>query len=168
MFSRRSAPLSQHNAGLIEYAWQMTRHESRRHRSARLGVVLAVAIVLLALAGGIVPALLPDSWIGRDARWVAAAAIFAASYLALAVGRIPGLAIDRAGVALVGASLMVASGALPLDAAYRAIDLDTLTLLLGMMIVVANLSLSGFFALAGAWVMARARRPLVLLAVVAA
>jgi len=31
----------------------------------------------------------------------------------------PGLAIDRAGVALVGASLMVASGALPPDEAYN-------------------------------------------------
>ena len=56
MFSRRSAPLSQNNAGPIEYAWRMTRHGSRRHRSTPLGVVLAVAIVVLALAGGIVPA----------------------------------------------------------------------------------------------------------------
>ena len=77
-------------------------------------------------------------------RKVAAAAIFAASYLALAIGKVPGLSIDRAGVALVGACLMVASGALPLEDAYKAIDLDTITLLLGMMIVVANLRLSGF------------------------
>ena len=93
---------------------------------------------------------------------------FAASYVALAFGRVPGLAIDRAGVALVGASLMVASGALPLDEAYKAIDLDTLTLLLGMMILVANLRLSGFFAMTGGWVMRRAHRPLALLAAVAA
>jgi Na+/H+ antiporter NhaD/arsenite permease-like protein len=39
-------------------------------------------------------------------------------------------------VALVGACLMVAGGALPLAKAYKAVDLDTLTLLLGMMIVV--------------------------------
>src|SRR5271156_2961421 len=65
--------------------------------------------------------------------------------IALAVGRIPGLNIDRAGIALVG---MVASGALPLEPACRAIDLDTITLLLGVMIVVANLRLSGFFAIA--------------------
>src|SRR5258705_10808398 len=168
MFSRRSAPLSQHNAGPSDYAWQMPRDGRRRHRSAPLGIVLAVAIVLLALAGGIVPALLPGTWVGRDARWVAAAAIFAASYLALAVGRIPGLAIDRAGVALVGACLMVAGGALPLEDAYKAVDLDTLTLLLGMMIVVANLRLSGFFAQASAWMMRRAHHPLALLAAVTA
>jgi Na+/H+ antiporter NhaD/arsenite permease-like protein len=54
---------------------------------------------------------------------------------------------------------MVASGALSLDDAYKAVDLDTITLLLGMMIVVANLRLSGFFAVANAWVMAHARSP---------
>jgi ATP dependent DNA ligase-like protein/citrate transporter len=97
-----------------------------------------------------------------------AAAIFAASYLALAVGRVPGLAIDRAGVALVGACLMVAGGALPIVDAYKAVDLDTLTLLLGMMIVVANLRLSGFFTQASGWVMRRAHYPNALLAAVTA
>ena len=77
---------------------------------------------------------------------VAAIVIFVGSYLALAIGRIPGLSIDRAGIALVGAGLMVASGALPLEDAYKAVDLETITLLLGMMIVVASLRLSGFFA----------------------
>jgi Na+/H+ antiporter NhaD/arsenite permease-like protein len=140
----------------------------RRRRSATLGVVLAVTIVLLALAGGLAPSLLPGTWAAQDAPSVAAASIFATSYLALAVGRVPGLAIDRAGVALVGACLMVAGGALPLAEAYKAVDLDTLTLLLGMMIVVANLRLSGFFTLASAWVMRRAHYPLALLAAVTA
>src|ERR1700730_15135961 len=140
----------------------------RRRRLATLSVVSAVAIVLLALAGGLASSLLPGTLVGQDARWAAAAAIFATSYLALAVGRIPGLAIDRAGVALVGACLMVAGGALPLEDAYRAVDLDTLTLLLGMMIVVANLRLSGFFAQVSGWVMRRAHHPLALLAAVTA
>src|SRR5580704_14833170 len=144
----------------------MAGHGGARRRSATLGVVFAVTIVLLALAVGLAPALLPDTLAGRDAQSVAAAAIFAASYLTLAVGRVPGLAIDRAGVALVGACLMVASGTLPLEDAYKAVDLDTLTLLLGMMIVVANLRLSGFFAQASAWVMRRAHHPLALLAAV--
>jgi len=39
----------------------------------------------------------------------------------------------------------VGSGALSLDEAYQAIDLDTITLLLGTMIVVVSLRLSGFF-----------------------
>jgi Na+/H+ antiporter NhaD/arsenite permease-like protein len=147
----------------------MIGHRSwRRRRLARLGVVSAITIVLVALVGGLAPSLLPGTLVERDARWIAAAAIFAASYVALAIGRVPGLAIDRAGVALVGASLMVASGALSLDEAYKAVDLDTLTLLLGMMILVANLRLSGFFVMAGGWVMRRAHRPLTLLAAVTA
>jgi Na+/H+ antiporter NhaD/arsenite permease-like protein len=99
---------------------------------------------------------------------VAAGVIFVGSYLALAIGRIPGLSIDRAGIALVGAGLMVASGSLPLEDAYKAVDLDTITLLLGMMIVVASLRLSGFFAVANGWVRAHARRPLTLLVAVVA
>jgi Na+/H+ antiporter NhaD/arsenite permease-like protein len=140
----------------------------RRRRLSTLSVISAIIIVLLALAGGLAPSVLPGTLVGRDARWVAAAAIFAASYLALAVGRVPGLAIDRAGVALVGACLMVAGGALPLVDAYKAVDLDTLTLLLGMMIVVANLRLSGFFTQESGWVMRRAHYPLALLAAVTA
>jgi Na+/H+ antiporter NhaD/arsenite permease-like protein len=103
-----------------------------------------------------------------ESRSLAAAVIFVGSYLALAVGRIPGLNIDRAGIALVGAGLMVASGALPLEDAYKAVDLDTITLLLGMMIVVANLRLSGFFAAANAWVGRHAHRPTILLGAVVA
>jgi hypothetical protein len=68
-----------------------------RRGSATLSVVLAGAIVLLALAGGLTQSLLPDTLVGRDAPSVVAAVIFTASYLALAVGRIPGLARrDRA------------------------------------------------------------------------
>jgi Na+/H+ antiporter NhaD and related arsenite permeases len=58
---------------------------------------------------------------------------------------------------------MVASGTLTLDQAYKAVDLDTLTLLLGMMIIVAHLRLAGFFQLAAAWVGEHAHRPALLL-----
>jgi Na+/H+ antiporter NhaD/arsenite permease-like protein len=61
---------------------------------------------------------------------------------------------------------MVACGALSLGEAYRAIDLGTLTLLLGMMIVVANLRLSGFFETVSAWAATRAHYPLLLLTAV--
>ena len=97
---------------------------------------------------------------------IAALAIFGATYLVIAIGRLPGLQLDRAGAALVGASLMVGLGVLPLDEAYRAVDFDTIILLLGMMIVVANLRLSGFFRLVNGWVARQARHPLVLLAAI--
>jgi di/tricarboxylate transporter len=94
---------------------------------------------------------------------IAAITIFTGTYLFIAIGKLPGYQLDRAGAALLGASLMVGLGAVSLDQAYRAIDFDTITLLLGMMILVANLRLSGFFRLASNWVVARARRPLILL-----
>src|SRR5712672_2852500 len=96
----------------------------------------------------------------------AAIAIFAITYLVVAIGRLPGFRLDRAGAALVGASLMVAVGALPLEEAPKAIDFDTIILLLGVMIVVANLRLSRFFRLVNGWVVTRARHPMVLLTAV--
>lgn len=132
-----------------------------------VGVTLVGFVVACALIAALVPALQPNSPVfGTDIRKVAAALIFSSCYLALAVGKVPGLSIDRAGVALVGASLMVASGALSLDEAYKAIDLDTITLLLGTMIVVVSLRLSGFFAVATTWILDHAKRPFILLCAV--
>ncbi len=98
-----------------------------------------------------------------DWQTVAALVIFAGTYFVIAVGKLPGYRLDRAGAALLGAALMVGLGVPPLEAAYRAIDFDTITLLLGMMILVANLKLSGFFRLVNGFIMTRARHPLVLL-----
>jgi Na+/H+ antiporter NhaD/arsenite permease-like protein len=92
-----------------------------------------------------------------------AALIFVATYTVVALGRLPFFRLDRTGAALLGASLMVASGTLSLPEAYRAIDFDTITLLLGMMIVVAHLRLSGFFSVATGFVAREARAPVILL-----
>jgi Na+/H+ antiporter NhaD/arsenite permease-like protein len=94
---------------------------------------------------------------------IAAALIFVATYVILAIGKIPVYRIDRAGAALLGGSLMVGVGVLSAEEAYRAIDFDTITLLLGMMIVVANLRVSGFFRLVNHWVTLHVRHPLTLL-----
>ena len=145
-------------------------HDDKPVRWARVaGIALVVLVIAIALIAAVAPGLLPARpRIDEDTRKVAAAVIFAASYLALAIGKVPGLSIDRAGVALVGAGLMVASGALSLEDAYKAIDLDTITLLLGMMIVVASLRLSGFFAIATTWVVEHAKSPVMLLCAVTA
>lgn len=92
--------------------------------------------------------------------------IFGATYAALAVGKIPGLKMDRAGIALVGAAAMLAFGVLDLDDAARAVDYETIVLLFGMMIVVSYLRLSGFFALATERIAAHCSGPRTLLAVV--
>jgi Na+/H+ antiporter NhaD/arsenite permease-like protein len=94
--------------------------------------------------------------------------IFAITYLVLAIGRLPGFRIDRTGAAIIGASFMVGVNALSLNEAYRAINFDTIILLFGMMIVVANLQLSGFFALVAERVVERAHSPLLLLIAIVA
>ncbi len=73
--------------------------------------------------------------------------IFALTYCGLALGKIPGLRIDRAGIAFVGAVLILITGILSLADATspESIDFKTLFLLLGMMIVVGSLRLSGVF-----------------------
>ena len=94
---------------------------------------------------------------------LAAILIFGLTYVVMAIGRMPGLRIDRTGAAIIGASLMVAANVLTVDEAWAAINSDTVILLFGMMIVVASLRLSGFFTVVSAWVVEHAHRPLVLL-----
>lgn len=76
---------------------------------------------------------------------IAPLVVFALTYLLIAGVRLPGLRLDRTEAALVGAVAMVAVGGLPLREAYAAINLDTLCLLLGMMVMVACLAEARFF-----------------------
>src|SRR5262249_4211306 len=101
-----------------------------------------------------------------DWRRALALATFVASYVGLGLGRVPGLRVDRTGVAIIGAAVMVVSGAVPWADAVVAVDAPTLVLLFGMMIVTAYLRLSGFFGLVMTWALRRARTPLALLAAV--
>jgi Na+/H+ antiporter NhaD/arsenite permease-like protein len=101
-----------------------------------------------------------------DLTTAAATAIFLFTVAVVAAGSFPGLRVDRTGAAVIGAALMVGTGVLAPQQAYAAINLDTIALLFGMMIVAANLRLSGFFGLVSAWVVRHVRRPLWLLAAI--
>jgi Na+/H+ antiporter NhaD/arsenite permease-like protein len=90
-------------------------------------------------------------------------AILFFTYLVLALGRAPYLKIDRTGAAIVGATLMVASGVISLDDAYRHIDFRTLVLLYGMMLLIAHLQMARFFSATVRWIGARVHHPAVLL-----
>ena len=92
--------------------------------------------------------------------------VFAGTYLGLGVGRLPPFRVDRTGVAIIGATLMVVTGVLPWDRAVNAVDAHTLVLLFGMMIVAAYLRLSGFFSLVTDLAVRRARTPAGLLAMI--
>lgn len=85
----------------------------------------------------------------------------------LAAGELPRLRLDRPGAALAGAGLVVVLGVMDPEAAYRAIDLPTLTLLLGMMIVAGYLRAAGLFQWLVERALAAARGPRALLALTA-
>lgn len=80
-----------------------------------------------------------------EVRMLAGYVIFLASYTVFALGKFPGLKIDRTGAAIIGAVGMAAFGIVrPVDA-LRHIDFQTIVLLFSMMLIVGNLHLVGFF-----------------------
>ena len=62
------------------------------------------------------------------------------------LGEIPGLALDRTGIALLGAIVLVATNRIAVDVAWNAIDVPTIALLFGLMVVSAQFRLGGFYA----------------------
>lgn len=71
--------------------------------------------------------------------------IFVITYLGVAIGEWPGLALDRTGIALLGAIAMVAIGVLDTQHAVSAVDFPTLLLLFGLMVVSSQFRLGGFY-----------------------
>jgi Na+/H+ antiporter NhaD/arsenite permease-like protein len=71
--------------------------------------------------------------------------VFAAVYLGMAIGRWPGLKVDRTGIALLGAILLYGSGAIGGAAVLAAIDFPTLIVLFGLMILSAQFAACGFY-----------------------
>ena len=92
-----------------------------------------------------------------------AAVIFAVTYAGIALGGVPGLAIDRTGIALLGAIAMVATGALLPQEAARAIDFPAILLLYSLMVVAAQLKLGGFYSRAAIRINRHIKRPAVFL-----
>jgi Na+/H+ antiporter NhaD/arsenite permease-like protein len=86
---------------------------------------------------------------------LAAYAIFLCSYLVFALGKFPGMKIDRPGAAIIGAVLMVAIRAVRPADALRFIDFGTIVLLFSMMLLVAYLRLDGFFDWVTDWISLR-------------
>lgn len=78
--------------------------------------------------------------------WISLSIIFL-TLTGVAMGRYPGLRMNRATIALVGATLLIIVGAISLEKAYHAIDMNTIVLLFSMMVLNINLRLAGFFNL---------------------
>lgn len=88
-----------------------------------------------------------------------AIAIFALTYLLISGRRLKILPLNRPASALLGTVLMVVAGVLTPEEVYRAVDYDTLVLLLGMMLISSYLFLAGFFDWAADRVLTIARTP---------
>jgi Na+/H+ antiporter NhaD/arsenite permease-like protein len=90
--------------------------------------------------------------------------VFALTYVGMALGRIPGLRVDRSGIAMVAAVVLVAVGAISTDQIVKAIHFPTLLLMGGLMILSARFRAAGLYDAAAAWIARRAGQPLRLLA----
>jgi len=87
-------------------------------------------------------------WIYRRAKMspeIIAATIFFLTYTGIALGGIPGLAIDTTGIALRGAIAMLATGILNDNEAFKAIDAPTILLLYSLMVLSAQFTVGGFY-----------------------
>ncbi|MGB9754566.1 anion transporter [Roseiflexus castenholzii] len=92
--------------------------------------------------------------------------IVVATIAGIAVGRWPWLRADRATIAVVGAAALLACGAITLEAAFEALDLDTLLLLFSMMVLNGQLYNAGFFGVVAQRVVRVAHTPRGLLALI--
>jgi Na+/H+ antiporter NhaD/arsenite permease-like protein len=71
--------------------------------------------------------------------------IFAVTYVGIAVGHIPGLKLNRVGIALLGGMGMIILGGIPTTGAISFINGPTICLLFGFFVISAQLRLSGFY-----------------------
>jgi Na+/H+ antiporter NhaD/arsenite permease-like protein len=75
--------------------------------------------------------------------------LFALTYAGLALGRVPGLALDRTGLAVLGAVAFLATGTISVEQAKEAVDAPTLAVLFGMMLLSAQYRQSGLYSTIG-------------------
>ncbi len=94
---------------------------------------------------------------------ITALIIFIITYIFIGLRQIPRVHVDRPAGALVGAVLMIVFGVLTLEQAFAAVDMHTLLLLLGMMIITVYLRTAGFFELMADKILSLSRTPLQLL-----
>lgn len=90
--------------------------------------------------------------------------LFVLTYVGMAMGRVPGLRIDRSGIAMVAAVLLVATEAIPNGEVGDAVHFPTLLLLGGLMILSARVGATGVYDAVAVWISRQAGQPLRLLA----
>lgn len=94
--------------------------------------------------------------------------IFAFVYLGMILGEIPGLALDRTGIALLGAIAYLATGYIGPAEAWASVDVPTIGLLFGLMVLSSQFRLGGFYSYVARWLANVQVGPATLLAVLVA
>lgn len=97
---------------------------------------------------------------------ITALLIFTITYIGIIFTRLPKINVDRPSAAFFGAVAMIVFGVLSLEDAVKAIDYNTIALLLGMMIIISVLQLDGFFSLIAGKTLSWSKTPLRLLAII--
>jgi Na+/H+ antiporter NhaD/arsenite permease-like protein len=92
--------------------------------------------------------------------------IFVPTYILISVRNLKLFVLERYTVVLFGAALMVVLGVVSASDALDAIDLNTLALLLGMMLMVVGLEFCGFFTWVSVQIMRRSKDQLHLMVLV--
>src|SRR5271167_2808571 len=85
--------------------------------------------------------------------------IFAVTYVGIAIGRIPGLKLNRTGIALLGAIAMMIFGGVTTAEVVSYVNWPTIFLLFGFFVISAQLRLSGFYDLVAGGISARLGHP---------
>jgi Na+/H+ antiporter NhaD/arsenite permease-like protein len=95
-------------------------------------------------------------------------ATFIAVYVGMALGRWPGLKVDRTGIAVLGAILLYSTGVVTNAAVLAAIDFPTLIVLFGLMVLSAQFAACGFYDWCSARIAATHASPVAILALTVA
>jgi Na+/H+ antiporter NhaD/arsenite permease-like protein len=89
---------------------------------------------------------------------------FLSVYIGMALGRWPGLKIDRTGIAVLGAIVLYSTGLVSNAMVLQAIDFQTLIVLFGLMVLSAQFAACGFYAWCSARIASTHASPVAILA----
>lgn len=89
--------------------------------------------------------------------------VFLLVYLGMIFGGLPFLQLDRTGIALLGAIVLVSSQVISVEEAYRSLHAPTLILLFSFMVISSQLRLGGFYSWTARRIISLNTRPSILL-----
>lgn len=90
---------------------------------------------------------------------IATILIFSFTYILISGRRLKILPLNRPAAAVLGTVLLVACGVMTPEEVYRAVEYDTIVLLLGMMLISAYLHIAGFFDWMAEWILNNVKSP---------